>query len=238
MNNRIALIMNDRILLSMNVVSLFFVFFLSIYTLPKTMEYYAKKYKFHINLREKWGYGGLSMILLGYMWIKEGGLFTKQISISSVGIPILIDLIVETIVFVMIILSFVDLHCKKLPNELIFVLFFAGVILHIIDNCVIQIPEGILSRNAISWKPFLGFVLSERVLGFFALSIPFMVLDFFQPGNIGAGDMKLLAAAGFLMGTLLVLEATLIGSAVAAVICIIQLARKKIRKRDKIAFGP
>lgn len=78
----------------------------------------------------------------------------------------------------------------------------------------------------------------NRILGFFAVSLPLYLIVLVIPEGFGGGDIKLMAAAGFFMGwktTLLsFMIALLLGGLYGAVLLIL---RKKGRK-DHFAFGP
>lgn len=77
----------------------------------------------------------------------------------------------------------------------------------------------------------------EYIAGFFAVSVIFLLVYFITKGNgIGGGDIKLMAAAGLLLGWKNILLALAIGSITGSVI---HLSLMKIKKKDRVlAFGP
>lgn len=79
--------------------------------------------------------------------------------------------------------------------------------------------------------------LFDYVLGFFIVSGIFLIIYFITKGRgIGGGDIKLMAAAGLLLGWQGVLLALVIGSVAGSMI---HLALMKIRNKDRVlAFGP
>ena len=75
------------------------------------------------------------------------------------------------------------------------------------------------------------------VIGFFAVSGLFLIIYWITKGRgIGGGDIKLMAAAGLLLGWQNILLALMIGSIAGSVI---HLALMKIQGKDRVlAFGP
>lgn len=75
------------------------------------------------------------------------------------------------------------------------------------------------------------------VLGFFIVSVFLYILYLVTKGRgIGGGDIKLMAAAGLLLGWKAIVLALIIGSLLGAVI---HLARMKLQDKDSVlAFGP
>lgn len=78
---------------------------------------------------------------------------------------------------------------------------------------------------------------SDYVIGFFAVSVFLEILLIVSKGRaIGGGDVKLMAAAGLLIGWKLILIAFFIGCILGSVI---HIARMKISKADHVlAMGP
>lgn len=77
----------------------------------------------------------------------------------------------------------------------------------------------------------------DYVIGFFAVSGLFMIAYWITKGNgIGGGDIKLMAAAGLLLGWKEILLALGIGSVAGS---IIHLTLMKLKNKDRVlAFGP
>ena len=77
----------------------------------------------------------------------------------------------------------------------------------------------------------------EYVIGFFAVSVPLLLIYLISKGKgIGGGDIKLMAAAGLLLGWKLILLALIAGCLYGSVIHII---RMKVSKEGRVlAMGP
>lgn len=78
---------------------------------------------------------------------------------------------------------------------------------------------------------------SEYAIGFFAVSVPLYLIYLLTKGRgIGGGDIKLMAAAGLLLGWRLILPAFLIGCILGSVI---HLLRMRLSSADHVlAMGP
>ncbi|MDL2257999.1 prepilin peptidase [Eubacteriales bacterium OttesenSCG-928-K08] len=79
--------------------------------------------------------------------------------------------------------------------------------------------------------------LLSRIIGVFCVSVPFLILAM-TLGAFGGGDIKLMAAAGFLLGWQNTLLAALIGIVLGGLVAVIMLAAKKAGRKTQIAFGP
>lgn len=77
----------------------------------------------------------------------------------------------------------------------------------------------------------------SRVIGFFAVSLPMLLVAAFL-GGLGAGDVKLMAACGLILGWKLIIFALFFGSVFASVAGIYLMLCKKATRRTEIAFGP
>ena len=79
--------------------------------------------------------------------------------------------------------------------------------------------------------------MSKYVIGFFAVSLVLFIVWFISKGRaIGGGDIKLLAAAGLLLGWQNIILAFVMGCVLGA---IIHLIRMKVSGADRrLAFGP
>lgn len=70
------------------------------------------------------------------------------------------------------------------------------------------------------------------------ISIPLLLLAYMKPGSIGGGDIKLMAAGGFLLGIVEIWNAFVIGVFVAAAVSMILLFTGKANKKTEIPLGP
>lgn len=116
----------------------------------------------------------------------------------------------------------------------------ALLVLSIIDFRTYEIPFGInvfigilgLIRMGLDWTDWVNYVL-----GFCTVSLFLLLLYFLTKGRgIGGGDIKLMAAAGLVLGWKLILLAFILGCLLGSVLHVI---RMKVSKADRVlAFGP
>lgn len=115
----------------------------------------------------------------------------------------------------LIVLSVIDFRTFEIPFGINIFLFVLGVIRCIYDY-----------RN-----------LAVYLIGFFAVSVVLLLIQLLSRGRaIGGGDIKLMAAAGLLLGWKLILLAFVLGCIIGS---IIHLMRMKISgEGHELAFGP
>ncbi|MDR3052472.1 MAG: prepilin peptidase [Coriobacteriales bacterium] len=118
---------------------------------------------------------------------------------------------------ILISISFIDADIQEIPNSLVIALLILGVLSLLVGP---QIP------------------LLSRGIGFVAVSLPFLLLTLAIPGAFGGGDIKLMAAAGFLLGWQNVVLATFISFLLGGSWGIYLLALKKKGRKEHFAFGP
>lgn len=116
----------------------------------------------------------------------------------------------------------------------------ALLVLSIIDFRTYEIPFGInvfigilgLIRMGLDWTDWVNYVL-----GFCTVSLFLLLLYFLTKGRgIGGGDIKLMAAAGLVLGWKLILLAFILGCLLGSVLHVI---RMRVSKADRVlAFGP
>lgn len=80
--------------------------------------------------------------------------------------------------------------------------------------------------------------LADRAAGMFIISVPMLLLALCIPGAFGGGDIKLMAASGWLLGVKAVVCAMFLGLFAGGTYCVFLLARGKIGRKDHFAFGP
>ena len=116
---------------------------------------------------------------------------------------------------VLIVISVIDFRTYEIPFGCNVFIFVLGVIRVIID-----LPH-----------------MSKYVIGFFAISAFLYILYYFSKGRaIGGGDIKLMAAAGLLLGFDKIILAFVIGCVVGSILHIIRM--KLSGKNHMLAFGP
>lgn len=128
-----------------------------------------------------------------------------------------------------------------------FVLFAVLTVIAFIDMDTMEIPPVlnliILVLGIVSIWVTPEITFKERIIGFFCISGFMFLMDLIFSlaagvNAFGGGDMKLMAAAGLLLGWKGILTAFLIGIFVGAIIGIALMARKKKGGREHMPFGP
>ncbi len=145
--------------------------------------------------------------------------FTGLMAVLSVIIflPGLTALLVFAVVAVLIAITMIDFDTMEIPNELVFALIPPALC------CIFAFPEvSILSR----------------VIGFFAVSLPLLVITLIIPSAFGGGDIKLIAVCGFLLGVQNVLLAFFIAVITGGAYAAYLMLTKQKSKGSHIAFGP
>ncbi|MGP1361564.1 MAG: prepilin peptidase [Candidatus Fimenecus sp.] len=123
----------------------------------------------------------------------------------------------------LIVASFIDAKHQIIPDSMWITVLIGGVLVYIED----------IIKNGFVWKALLN-----RIIGFFLVSAVMLVLAAAFHGGLGGGDIKLMAAAGFLLGAGGSVFALLLGS----VLGLFYLAAKgKLNAKNmksKLPFGP
>jgi prepilin signal peptidase PulO-like enzyme (type II secretory pathway) len=124
-----------------------------------------------------------------------------------------------------------------------FLLFCVLFTLSLIDMDTQEIPDRfhlcilILAILTILFVP-IGIGLKSRLIAFVIISVPMFILAMIIPGAFGGGDIKLMAAAGLLLGIQGVILATFIGIITGGVYAVYLLVSKKNQRGGHFAFGP
>ena len=115
----------------------------------------------------------------------------------------------------LLVISLIDARTREIPAGLNLFLLILGAI-----NLVLHLQD---------WPLY--------VIGFFAVSLPLYIILIATGGRgIGGGDIKLMAAAGFLLGWKLIILSLFIGCVLGSVIHLSLMALKKAGRQ--LAFGP
>lgn len=118
---------------------------------------------------------------------------------------------------VLSILTLIDAVRRVIPFELNVLLFGIGVV------SVFTIPEtGIASR----------------LVGMVCISLPMLLLTLFVPGGFGGGDIKLMTAAGMMLGAERMMLAFFIGLVAGGAYGFFSMIRCKMSRKGRLAFGP
>lgn len=113
------------------------------------------------------------------------------------------------------VITMVDADTQEIPPQLNLILLLLGVV------SIWALP---------------GPTIVERIIGLFAISVPMFILMLFN--GFGGGDVKMMFAAGMLLGWKGNLAAFFIGVIVGGVYAVFLLATKKKGRKEHFAFGP
>lgn len=80
--------------------------------------------------------------------------------------------------------------------------------------------------------------LGDRLIGALIVSLPMLLLTIAVPGAFGGGDIKLMAASGFLLGVDAIVVGMFFGLLSGGFYASYMLATKKLKRGDQFAFGP
>jgi leader peptidase (prepilin peptidase)/N-methyltransferase len=114
-------------------------------------------------------------------------------------------------------IAFVDLDTMEIPPELNYIILGLGII------AIWIVPE---------------ITIVERIIGALCVSGFMLILTLIIRGAFGFGDIKMMFAAGFLLGWKMTLAGFLIGVFVGAAAGIIVIASKKKSGKEHLPFGP
>ena len=145
----------------------------------------------------------------------------------SLGGCVMTDMTFELLFAMLAAMTFfcmTDYWEKVVPNRMLLILL-----------CVFIIILGLQGiRNA----DILLRALPSIILGLIFCAISFGLGYLLSHGNMGAGDVKLVLVMGLFLTGEYVVGAILYGCIVSALYSIIQLARKKLSRKDQIPFVP
>ena len=117
----------------------------------------------------------------------------------------------------MTVIAWTDWKTKRIPDQYVTGVFCAGILAACMFNEV---------------------TILNRMSGLLIVSIPLFLLACIVPGSIGGGDIKLMAAGGFMLGKDWIVRAFVVGIMLAGIYIIVLLIRKKADRKTEIALGP
>lgn len=140
---------------------------------------------------------------------------------AYMGIFAIYGLSKETIIYsalfsILLVIGMIDYKHYIIPNGLVIALALLGIVHMFLDT-----------QNTFRY-----------IIGFFVASVILLLIAVVTRGKMGGGDIKLMAAAGLLLGWQKILLALLLGSVVGAVIGITLMLFKIIKREQMIPFGP
>lgn len=127
---------------------------------------------------------------------------------------------------VLIVIALIDWRHMEIPHGPLIVLLVTGVL---------QLAATLIFGTFNSWDSY--------VIGLLAGGLPLWLIAMFclyvlKKEAFGGGDVKLMAAAGLVIGWKLVITSYVIGIITGAVFGVILLASGKKKRSDEIPFGP
>lgn len=123
----------------------------------------------------------------------------------------------------LLVATVIDWRTMEIPDSMWITVLIGGVITYI-DELV---AEG-----------FDLHCLLERVIGFFAASGVLFLLAVITKGGMGGGDIKLMAAVGFMLGWKVVLLALVMGGFIGTLYLIFMAIKNKGKVPRKVPFAP
>ncbi len=125
---------------------------------------------------------------------------------------------------------------------LYFAFFSILICVFLIDMETMEIPNGLVIAILIL-SVFHFFLIDDipilhRIIGFFAVSVPMLILAMIVKGGFGGGDIKLMAASGLILGFKLILLSAFIAIMAGGVYAVYLLITKKAGRKSHFAFGP
>ena len=156
-------------------------------------------------------FGGLAAVL-----------FTGFFGMGLQGIIYFLFLAVLTVV------TFIDMDTMEIPFILNVIIFVMGVV-----SLILQFVS-----DAAPGSEFLamdGVTIVSRLIG---ISLPLYLIVLIIPEGFGGGDIKLMFAAGFLLGWKATVVGFFIGLILGGIYGVICLVRRSHGKNDHFAFGP
>jgi len=170
------------------------------------------------------------LYVMAYIPLAKGRLPTELPNLSDLSLSY-IPILAKAYIFssLLLILSFIDLDIRLLPNRLT----FPGMLLGFILSFVL-FPEGPKEwRIYAIWLRYidsiLGLVLGGGVL---------FVIAIIQPKGMGGGDIKLCAMMGAFLGWKAMIVALFLGFLAGAVSSVLLMIMKIATMKTLIPFGP
>lgn len=132
-----------------------------------------------------------------------------------------------------------------------FILYSRSLLLYFIVVCLVKIAWRDASTQKISDRSvlILGMLSIVKIIlyaeppgkgvaGFFAVSLPMLILCVYVKGAFGGGDVKLMAAGGILFGTYGIWKVFCMGVLLSGGYVLCLLLCRKANVKTKIAMGP
>lgn len=117
----------------------------------------------------------------------------------------------------------IDYQFKIIPDSMWVTVLLGGVLVYVQQ----------LIDHGFVWQELVA-----RVVGIFTASGVLLILGLLYKGGMGGGDIKLMAAAGFLLGWRNVLIALMLGAVIGTLWLAVTRTLKKSDMKKEVPFGP
>lgn len=124
----------------------------------------------------------------------------------------------------LIVVSIIDYYHQIIPNEIVLFTLIIGIIYRV--------------ATYIAFNQNLFDVVKQSILGFLIGGGFYLLIFILTRGNMGGGDIKLMAALGIWLGTVDTVIAIFLTFMIGAVVSVFLLATKIKGRKDAIPFGP
>ena len=171
--------------------------------------------KLKIGIKDVYKESNVKFVAITILGFILGGLVGYKFGLS-------IDTIIFFIFFAVItVISFVDMATMEIPPELNWIVLGLGIV------------STVLTLTGIS-----ELTIVQRLVGLVCVSGFMLLLTIIVKGAFGGGDIKLMAAAGLLLGWKGILTSFIFGLFLGAAIGVVLLARRKKGGKEHMPFGP
>jgi leader peptidase (prepilin peptidase)/N-methyltransferase len=161
--------------------------------------------------------GGVLAICAWTAFRHEPPLLRANEAFLGTTAPLLAAILYFAVLCILLVITRIDAETMEIPDGLNIALLICGI------AAIFVAPE---------------VTLVSRVIGLFCVSVPLLVISLIVPGAFGGGDVKLMAAAGFLLGWQNTLVAIFIGIIIGGIWGIYLMASGKKGAKGHFAFGP
>jgi leader peptidase (prepilin peptidase)/N-methyltransferase len=151
------------------------------------------------------------------VFAQTGPLLVANAAFFGAAAPVLAALLYFCVLGILLLVTYIDTETREIPNGLCLALLVCGVL------AIFVAPE---------------LTLASRVVGLVCVSVPLLLLIVLIPNAFGGGDVKLLAAAGFLLGWQNIVVAAAIGILIGGIYGVYLMVFGEKGAKDHFAFGP
>ena len=133
--------------------------------------------------------------------------------------------------FILAVISYTDIRRRQIPNWCCVCIAALAVISDVVFFCTEICQNLILSE-------LFTVSFAERLTGAVCVSVPMLIIALIVPDSFGGGDVKLMCAAGALLGGSRILWSATVGILVAGVYALYLLIIKNTGRKAEFPLGP